>query len=611
LPALAAVLAKTNNFKEQNNMRTHYCGQVTETLVGEEVEVCGWVHRRRDHGGVIFVDLRDRDGIVQVVYDPDSPKVFEVAERVRNEYVLRCKGKVRFRPEGTENPNMSTGKIEIIGSSLEILNRSEPPPFLVEDETDASEEVRLKHRYLDLRRPEMLQRLKIRAEITRQLRSFLDQRGFMEIETPFLTKATPEGARDYVVPSRTHQGKFFALPQSPQLFKQLLMVSGMDRYYQVVRCFRDEDLRADRQPEFTQLDIEASFISEAQITNLMEDMFRDIFTHVLEVALPHPFPRMTYAEAIERFGSDKPDLRIPLELVSITDLMQEVEFKVFSGPANDPKGRIAALRLPKGGELTRKEIDDYTKFVGIYGAKGLAYIKVNDLSQGREGLQSPILKFLPDDVVDAIMQRTGAQDGDLVFFGADKATIVNEALGALRVKLGHDRGIIEHGWKPLWVVDFPMFEFDEKENRYVALHHPFTAPVGSVEQVAADPEQALSRAYDMVLNGTEVGGGSIRIHDPAMQQEVLKLLGIDAAEAKDKFGFLLEALSYGCPPHGGIAFGLDRLVMLMTGAQSIRDVMAFPKTQTASCPLTAAPTEISPAHLRELGLRQRQPAATE
>ena len=592
-------------------MRTHYCGQVTETLVGEEVEVCGWVHRRRDHGGVIFVDLRDRDGIVQGVYDPDSPKVFEVAERVRNEYVLRCKGKVRFRPEGTENPNMSTGKIEIIGSSLEILNRSEPPPFLVEDETDASEEVRLKHRYLDLRRPEMLQRLKIRAEITRQLRSFLDQRGFMEIETPFLTKATPEGARDYVVPSRTHQGKFFALPQSPQLFKQLLMVSGMDRYYQVVRCFRDEDLRADRQPEFTQLDIEASFISEAQITNLMEDMFRDIFTHVLEVALPHPFPRMTYAEAIERFGSDKPDLRIPLELVSITDLMQEVEFKVFSGPANDPKGRIAALRLPKGGELTRKEIDDYTKFVGIYGAKGLAYIKVNDLSQGREGLQSPILKFLPDDVVDAIMQRTGAQDGDLVFFGADKATIVNEALGALRVKLGHDRGIIEHGWKPLWVVDFPMFEFDEKENRYVALHHPFTAPVGSVEQVAADPEQALSRAYDMVLNGTEVGGGSIRIHDPAMQQEVLKLLGIDAAEAKDKFGFLLEALSYGCPPHGGIAFGLDRLVMLMTGAQSIRDVMAFPKTQTASCPLTAAPTEISPAHLRELGLRQRQPAATE
>ncbi len=592
-------------------MRTHYCGQVTETLADQEVEVCGWVHRRRDHGGVIFIDLRDREGIVQVVYDPDDPKTFEIAERVRNEYVLRCKGKVRARPEGTENSNMTTGKIEVFGTNLEILNRSEPPPFLVEDETDASEEVRLKHRYLDLRRPEMLQRLKIRAEIARHLRNFLDQRGFMEIETPFLTKATPEGARDYVVPSRTHQGKFFALPQSPQLFKQLLMVSGMDRYYQVARCFRDEDLRADRQPEFTQLDIEASFISEDQITHLMEDMFRDIFTHVLEVPLPAEFPRMTYDEAIERFGSDKPDLRIPLELVSITDLMKAVEFKVFSGPANDPKGRIAALRLPKGGELTRKEIDDYTKFVGIYGAKGLAYIKVNELAKGREGLQSPILKFLPDDVIDNIMGRVGAEDGDLVFFGADKAKIVNESLGALRVKLGHDRGVIEHGWKPLWVVDFPMFEYDEKENRYDALHHPFTAPVGSVEDVAANPEAALSRAYDLVLNGTEVGGGSIRIHSPEMQQEVLKLLGIDEAEAKDKFGFLLEALAFGCPPHGGIAFGLDRLVMLMTGAQSIRDVMAFPKTQTASCPLTAAPSEIGAAHLRELGLRQRQPASKE
>ncbi len=592
-------------------MRTHYCGQVTETLADQEVEVCGWVHRRRDHGGVIFIDLRDREGIVQVVYDPDDPKTFEIAERVRNEYVLRCKGKVRARPEGTENSNMTTGKIEVFGTHLEILNRSEPPPFLVEDETDASEEVRLKHRYLDLRRPEMLQRLKIRAEIARHLRNFLDQRGFMEIETPFLTKATPEGARDYVVPSRTHQGKFFALPQSPQLFKQLLMVSGMDRYYQVARCFRDEDLRADRQPEFTQLDIEASFISEDQITHLMEDMFRDIFTHVLEVPLPAEFPRMTYDEAIERFGSDKPDLRIPLELVSITDLMKAVEFKVFSGPANDPKGRIAALRLHKGGELTRKEIDDYTKFVGIYGAKGLAYIKVNELAKGREGLQSPILKFLPDDVIDNIMGRVGAEDGDLVFFGADKAKIVNESLGALRVKLGHDRGVIEHGWKPLWVVDFPMFEYDEKENRYDALHHPFTAPVGSVEDVAANPEAALSRAYDLVLNGTEVGGGSIRIHSPEMQQEVLKLLGIDEAEAKDKFGFLLEALAFGCPPHGGIAFGLDRLVMLMTGAQSIRDVMAFPKTQTASCPLTAAPSEIGAAHLRELGLRQRQPASKE
>ncbi len=592
-------------------MRTHYCGQVTEALVDQEVEVCGWVHRRRDHGGVIFIDLRDRDGIVQVVYDPDTPRTFEIAERVRNEYVLRCKGKVRIRPEGTENPNMPTGKIEILGHDLEILNRSEPPPFLVEDETDASEEVRLKYRYLDLRRPEMLRRLKIRANITRHLRNFLDQRGFLEIETPFLTKATPEGARDYVVPSRTHQGKFFALPQSPQLFKQLLMVSGMDRYYQIARCFRDEDLRADRQPEFTQLDIEASFISEDQITHLMEDMFRDIFTHVLEVPLPHEFPRMTYADAIERFGSDKPDLRIPLELISITDLMKEVEFKVFSGPANDPKGRIAAMRLPKGGELTRKEIDDYTKFVSIYGAKGLAYIKVNTLAKGRVGLQSPILKFLPDDVIDGIMKRAAAEDGDLVFFGADKAKIVNESLGALRVKLGHDRGLCEHGWKPLWVVDFRMFEFDEKENRYIALHHPFTAPVGTVEDVAANPEQALSRAYDLVLNGTEVGGGSIRIHSSEMQEEVLKLLGIDEAEAKDKFGFLLEALSFGCPPHGGIAFGLDRLVMLMTGAQSIRDVMAFPKTQSASCPLTSAPTEIGAAHLLELGLRQRQPANKE
>ncbi len=593
-------------------MRTHYCGQVTEALVDQEVEVCGWVHRRRDHGGVIFIDLRDREGLVQVVYDPDIHDVFATAERVRNEYVLRCKGKVRLRPEGTENSNMTTGKIEILGKDLEILNRSEPPPFQMEDDTDASEEVRLKHRYLDLRRPEMQQRMQIRAQVTRHLRNFLDERGFLEIETPFLTKATPEGARDYVVPSRTHEGKFFALPQSPQLFKQLLMMSGFDRYYQVARCFRDEDLRADRQPEFTQLDIEASFISEDQITNLMEDMFRDIFTHVLEVPLPHEFPRMTYAEAMERFGSDKPDMRVPLELISITDLMKDVEFKVFSGPANDPKGRIAAMRVPQGGDkLSRKDIDDYTKFVSIYGAKGLAYIKVNELAKGRDGLQSPILKFLPDEVVDGIMKRVGAEDGDLVFFGADKAKVVNESLGALRVKLGHDLEIIEHGWKPLWVVDFPMFEFDEKDNRYVALHHPFTAPVGSVEEVAANPEAALSRAYDLVLNGTEVGGGSIRIHSPEMQQEVLKLLGIDEAEAKDKFGFLLEALAFGCPPHGGIAFGLDRLVMLMTGAQSIRDVMAFPKTQTASCPLTAAPSEIGANHLRELGLKQRQPALKE
>ncbi len=592
-------------------MRTHYCGHVDEQLMDQEVEVCGWVHRRRDHGGVIFIDLRDREGMVQVVYDPDIHDVFATAERVRNEFVLRVKGRVRARPEGTENSNLRTGKVEILGLELEILNRSEPPPFLVEDETDASEEVRLRYRYLDLRRPEMLNRLKIRARITSRLRRFLDERDFMEIETPFLTKATPEGARDYVVPSRTHQGKFFALPQSPQLFKQLLMVSGMDRYYQVVRCFRDEDLRADRQPEFTQLDIEASFISEEQITTLMEDMFRDLFTHILEIPLPARFPRMSYAEAMERFGSDKPDLRVPLELVTITDLMKEVEFKVFSGPANDPKGRIAALRVPKGGELSRKEIDDYTKFVGIYGARGLAYIKVNDLSQGREGLQSPILKFLPDEVIDGIMARVGAEDGDLVFFGADKEKVVNESLGALRVKIGHDRDIIEHGWKPLWVVDFPMFEYDEKEGRFVALHHPFTAPVGSVEEVAANPERALSRAYDLVLNGTEVGGGSIRIHSPEMQQAVLKLLGIDEAEAQDKFGFLLKALSFGCPPHGGIAFGLDRLAMLMTGAASIRDVMAFPKTQSAGCPLTDAPSQIGTQHMRELGIRLRQPAVKE
>ncbi len=593
-------------------MRTHYCGHVDEQLMDQEVEICGWVHRRRDHGGVIFIDLRDREGMVQVVYDPDRPEVFATAERVRNEYVLRVKGKVRARPEGTENPNLRTGRIEILGHELEILNRAEPPPFLVEDETDASEEVRLRFRYLDLRRPQMFNRLKMRAEVTSRLRRFLDERGFMEIETPFLTKATPEGARDYVVPSRTHQGKFFALPQSPQLFKQLLMVSGMDRYYQVVRCFRDEDLRADRQPEFTQLDIEASFITEEQITTLMEDMFRDLFAHVLEVALPASFPRMSYAEAMERFGSDKPDLRIPLELVTITDLMKAVEFKVFSGPANDPKGRIAALRVPGGAtSLSRKEIDDYTKFVGIYGAKGLAYIKVNELARGREGMQSPILKFLPDDVIAAIMERVGAEDGDLVFFGADKASVVNESLGALRVRLGHDKGFVEHGWKPLWVVDFPMFEYDEKEKRYVALHHPFTAPVGTVEEIREAPEKALSRAYDLVLNGTEVGGGSIRIHDPEMQAAVLDLLGIDEAEAQEKFGFLLRALAYGCPPHGGIAFGLDRLVMLMTGAESIRDVMAFPKTQTAACPLTDAPSEIEPRHLRELGIRLRASGAKE
>ena len=586
-------------------MRSHYCGQLNEQHLDQEVVLCGWAHRRRDHGGVIFIDLRDREGLVQVVYDPDTQESFSIAEQVRSEFVLRVKGKVRRRPEGTENPDLGTGMVEVLGKELEILNRADTPPFQVDIEDDeVSEELRLRYRYIDLRRPRMLERLKIRSSITRVLREFLDNNGFMDIETPMLTRATPEGARDYLVPSRTHQGSFFALPQSPQLFKQLLMVSGMDRYYQIVRCFRDEDLRADRQPEFTQLDIETSFMNEDQIMDMMENMVREVFARVLEIPLHNPFPRMTYQEAIRRYGSDKPDLRIPLELVDVADVMKAVDFKVFSGPANDPKGRIAALRLPKGGELTRKEIDEYTKFVGIYGAKGLAYIKVNEKAKGREGLQSPILKFLPDEAIDAIMSRTAAEDGDLVFFGADKASIVNEALGALRVKLGHDLGILEHGWRPLWVVDFPMFEWDEKENRWISLHHPFTSPKEEhLELLESDPGACHSRAYDMVLNGTEVGGGSMRIFRAHVQERVFRHLGINEQEAEDKFGFLLKALKFGCPPHGGIAFGLDRLVMLMTGAQSIRDVMAFPKTQTAGCPLTSAPSEVSPAQLRELGIR--------
>jgi len=586
-------------------MRSHYCGQLNEQHLDQEVVLCGWAHRRRDHGGVIFIDLRDREGLVQVVYDPDTQESFSIAEQVRSEFVLRVKGKVRRRPEGTENPDLGTGMVEVLGKELEILNRADTPPFQVDIEDDeVSEELRLRYRYIDLRRPRMLERLKIRSSITRVLREFLDNNGFMDIETPMLTRATPEGARDYLVPSRTHQGSFFALPQSPQLFKQLLMVSGMDRYYQIVRCFRDEDLRADRQPEFTQLDIETSFMNEDQIMDMMENMMREVFARVLEIPLHNPFPRMTYQEAMRRYGSDKPDLRIPLELVDVADVMKAVDFKVFSGPANDPKGRIAALRLPKGGELTRKEIDEYTKFVGIYGAKGLAYIKVNEKAKGREGLQSPILKFLPDEAIDAIMSRTAAEDGDLVFFGADKASIVNEALGALRVKLGHDLGILEHGWRPLWVVDFPMFEWDEKENRWISLHHPFTSPKEEhLELLESDPGACHSRAYDMVLNGTEVGGGSMRIFRAHVQERVFRHLGINEQEAEDKFGFLLKALKFGCPPHGGIAFGLDRLVMLMTGAQSIRDVMAFPKTQTAGCPLTSAPSEVSPAQLRELGIR--------
>lgn len=587
-------------------MRSHYCGHVNESHIDQEVQLCGWVHRRRDHGGVIFVDLRDREGLVQVVFDPDCPEMFADAERIRSEYVLRITGKVRNRPEGTVNPDLPTGQIEVLAKELEVLSRAETPPFQIDDD-NISEEHRLRYRYIDLRRPEMYQRLKLRSDITRVLRNFLDDNGFLDVETPILTKATPEGARDYLVPSRTHQGSFFALPQSPQLFKQLLMVSGIDRYYQIVRCFRDEDLRADRQPEFTQLDIETSFMDEEQIMSMTEDMLRTVFAKVLEVPLPNPFPRMPYSEAISRFGVDKPDLRIPLELVDIDDVLKDVEFKVFSGPASDPKGRVAALRLPKGAELSRKEIDDYTKYVGIYGAKGLAYIKCNEVAAGREGLQSPILKFLPDEAIATIMERTAAEDGDLVFFGADKASVVNESLGALRVKLGHDRGLVQHGWKPLWVVDFPMFEWDEKEDRYTAIHHPFTAPSADItpENLEEKAATALSRAYDCVLNGTEVGGGSIRIYREAMQEAVFRTLGISDEEAQDKFGFLLNALKHGCPPHGGLAFGLDRLVMLMTGAQSIREVMAFPKTQSASCMLTEAPSQVDDKQLRELGIRPR------
>jgi len=589
-------------------MRTHYCGELNSGHIGQTVILCGWVHRRRDHGGVIFIDLRDRDGLVQVVLDPDRAEVFKRAEQARSEYVLKVEGRVRPRPEGTINPDLPTGEIEVLGTGLEILNASETPPIQLDTHVaDASEEVRLRYRYLDLRRPEMQERLRTRSRVTRILRGYLDDQGFLDIETPILTKSTPEGARDYLVPSRTHPGEFFALPQSPQLFKQLLMMSGMDRYYQVARCFRDEDLRADRQPEFTQLDIEVSFMTEDALMVLMEEMIRRVFKEVLDTELPNPFPRLPYHEAMSRFGSDKPDLRVPLELIDLGDLMAGVDFKVFAGPAQDPAGRVVALRLPKGGELTRKEIDEYTKFVGIYGAKGLAYIKVNDWSaKGREGLQSPIVKNLTAAAIDGIMARTGAQDGDLIFFGADKATVVNESMGALRVRLGHDRGLLEGQWRPLWVVDFPMFEHDAANQRWAALHHPFTAP--KEEQLAlleTDPGACLSRAYDMVLNGSEIGGGSIRIHRDTVQRQVFKLLNISETQAEDRFGFLLKALRFGAPPHGGIAFGLDRLVMLMTGAASIRDVMAFPKTQTAACLLTSAPSPVDEAQLKELGLRLR------
>jgi aspartyl-tRNA synthetase len=587
-------------------MRSHYCGQVDETLIGEDVSVCGWVHRRRDHGGVIFVDLRDREGLLQVVFDPDRPEIFAEAERIRGEYVLAVKGLVRERPEGTINPNMKTGQIEVLAHELVVLNRAATPPFHHDEQ--ANEELRLKYRYLDLRRDDMLANLRLRHKVTMAMREFLDGEGFVDVETPMLTRATPEGARDYVVPSRTHPGKFFALPQSPQIFKQLLMMSGLDRYYQIVRCFRDEDLRADRQPEFTQLDIEMSFVDEAVVTGEMEGLVRHLFKKVLDVDLPSPFPRMTYAEAMQRYGSDKPDLRIDLELVEVSDLMDAVEFKVFAGPAADPEGRVAAICLPAGNELTRREIDGYADYVGRFGAKGLAYIKVNDIDAGRDGLQSPIMKFLPDDVVNGILERTRAKSGDLIFFGADKARVVNDALGALRVKLGEDRGLVADGWAPLWVIDFPMFEKDAQTKRWTALHHPFTAPaVNDAVALRADPGNAVSRAYDIVLNGSEVGGGSIRIHDQAIQSAVFDLLAISKEEAEEKFGFLLRALEYGCPPHGGIAFGLDRLVMLMAGAESIRDVIAFPKTQSAHCPLTNAPGEVSAAQLKEAGIRLRTP----
>ncbi|MGO4892366.1 aspartate--tRNA ligase [Flavobacterium sp. W21_SRS_FM6] len=585
-------------------MRTDYCGNINASYIGQTVTLCGWVNRRRDLGGVIFIDLRDREGIVQVVFDPDLAELFDVANSLRNEFCVQLSGLVRPRPAGQVNSDMSTGEIEMLGKSLTILNKSAPLPLDWNQEN--SEEQRLKYRYLDLRRPLMSDRLKFRAKVTSAVRSFMDNAGFLDIETPILTKATPEGARDYLVPSRTHKGQFFALPQSPQLFKQLLMMAGMDRYYQIVKCFRDEDLRADRQPEFTQIDIETTFLDAAGVMSITENMIRDLFQKMLNVDLG-VFPQMTYAEAMRRFGSDKPDLRNPLELTDVADLLAEVEFKVFAEPANDPKGRIAVIKVPSGASLSRKQLDDYAKFVAIYGAKGLAWMKVNDLAAGMDGLQSPVLKFLPETAALAIVERCGAQSGDLILFGADNKTVVTEAMGALRLKLGEDLNLLEGEWRPLWVVDFPMFE--EIDGRFYALHHPFTAPRDlSAEELAADPANALSNAYDMVLNGVELGGGSVRIHQQDIQAKVFQLLGISDDEAQIKFGFLLEALKFGAPPHAGLAFGLDRLVMLMTGATSIRDVMAFPKTTTAACPLTNAPGEANPEQLKELAIQTVKPA---
>ena len=584
-------------------MRTHYCGATKDVSVGETVTICGWVDRRRDHGGVIFLDMRDRDGIVQVVFDPDTKEYFELADKVRSEYVLQITGRIRERSPETINPAMATGHIEILGKELVILNEAAPPPFPLDAHQTVGEDVRLRYRFMDLRRESMQRNLINRSKITSTIRSYLESAGFLDIETPVLTRATPEGARDYLVPSRTNASKFFALPQSPQLFKQLLMVSGFDRYYQIARCFRDEDLRADRQPEFTQIDIELSFTDEAEVMKLTEGMVQTLFKQHLDVELGE-FPQMTWHEAMERFGSDKPDLRIDLELVSIDDLMQDVEFKVFSGPANDEKGRVAALRVPGGAKISRKEIDDFTKYVGNYGARGLAWIKVNDKAAGVEGLQSPILKFMPEATVSQLVERLALEDGDIVFFGADKRQVVNDALGALRLKVAEMMGLVGEGWAPLWVVDFPMFE-ETGDGGLTAIHHPFTAPSCDVETLAAAPENALSRAYDMVLNGSEIGGGSIRIHRQDMQKAVFDVLGISAEEADAKFGFLLAALKHGAPPHGGLAFGLDRLVMLMVDGQSIRDVIAFPKTQSAQCVMTDAPGEVSEQQLRELSIRLR------
>jgi len=585
-------------------MRSHYCGELNESHLDQNVLLYGWVHRRRDHGGVIFLDVRDREGVAQVVYDPDTVESFAIAEDVRNEFVIKIEGRVRLRPDGTVNPDMPTGKIEVLGKELEILNTANTPPIQLDEHVDIHEDLRLRYRYIDLRRPEMTEKLLFRAKVSNTVRNFLDSNGFIDIETPILTKATPEGARDYLVPSRTNPNQFFALPQSPQLFKQILMASGMDRYYQIAKCFRDEDLRADRQPEFTQIDVETSFMDEKEIMQIMEEMISHVFKIHMDVEFDS-FPQMSHEEAMRRYGSDKPDLRIDIELVDIADLMEAVDFKVFAGPAKDSGSRVVALRVPAGASLSRKAIDEYTEFVSIYGAKGLAWIKVNDIDIGLDGLQSPIIKFLGKEVTTALIERLNTETGDIIFFGADKTKVVNEALGALRVKVAEDLGQIDEGWAPLWIIDFPMFEQDNDGN-LTPLHHPFTAPAGDAEGLARNPLETLSRAYDMVLNGTELGGGSVRINRPEMQQAVFKVLGIEDEEAEEKFGFLLKALSYGCPPHGGIAFGFDRLIMLMTGSASIREVVAFPKTQSASCPMTDAPGEVSVQQLRELNIRLKE-----